>query len=165
MRIFVLDASGPDASAEQTFVTQLLRDFSLRDLMSVTARRKRFIAVERLQVNEMRSSLVLCLLFASQILVGATASGVIVDDVRVQALSSTLLRIEPRGPMGVFESNATFNIVGREGFGGDGTIALAIHRRPGSSSKCNCVTSKSSIQIAASARMGLFVSNCSLSSY
>ena len=37
----MLDASGPDASAEQTFVTQLLRDFSLRDLMSVTARRRR----------------------------------------------------------------------------------------------------------------------------
>ena len=42
----MLDASGPDASAEQTFVTQLLRDFSLRDLMSVTARRERVIAVE-----------------------------------------------------------------------------------------------------------------------
>ena len=49
MRIFVLDASGPDASAEQTFVTQLLRDFSLRDLMSVSARRERVIAVENRQ--------------------------------------------------------------------------------------------------------------------
>ena len=60
-------------------------------------------------------------------LVGTATFGaeVVVDDVRVQSLSPTLLRIEPRGPMGVFESRQTFNVVGREGFGTGGSIALA----------------------------------------
>ena len=38
---------------------------------------------------------------------------VTVGAVRVQALSDTLLRIEPRGPMG-FEDNTTFMVVSRD---------------------------------------------------
>ena len=47
---------------------------------------------------------------------GATLSPdaeVIVGGVRVQALSETLLRIEPKGPMG-FEDNTTFMVVSRD---------------------------------------------------
>ena len=38
---------------------------------------------------------------------------VIVGNVRVQAPSDTLIRIEPQGPMG-FESNTTFMVVSRD---------------------------------------------------
>ena len=45
------------------------------------------------------------------------ASSIIVGDTRVTALSSTLVRIEPKGPKG-FEDRTTFNVVGRESFPG-----------------------------------------------
>lgn len=47
----------------------------------------------------------------------ATSSPVIVGDTRVSALSPTLLRIEAKGPQG-FENRQTFNVIGREAFGG-----------------------------------------------
>jgi hypothetical protein len=47
----------------------------------------------------------------------AAVPSLIVGDVRVTALSDTLLRVEPKGPTG-FEDRATFNVVGREGFQG-----------------------------------------------
>merc|ERR1712185_534651 len=47
----------------------------------------------------------------------APATSVIVGDVRVSALSPTLLRVEPKGPRG-FEDAATFSIVGRSSFAG-----------------------------------------------
>ena len=47
----------------------------------------------------------------------AAANSVVVGDVRVTALSSTLVRVEPRGPNG-FEDRTTFNVVGRDALPG-----------------------------------------------
>ena len=58
---------------------------------------------------------------------GAPAGEVVVGRgdrrIRVQALSPTLVRIEPVGPRG-FEDHSTFNIVGRHTFGGGVAITL-----------------------------------------
>eukprot|EP01050_Picozoa_sp_SAG11_P010128 SAG11_NODE_998_length_6237_cov_22.378299_4_plen_957_part_00 len=60
----------------------------------------------------------------------APPSEVIVGDIRVQALSSTLLRVEPRGPQG-FEDRTTFMVTGRNWTGipitkeADGTLSTA----------------------------------------
>ena len=48
---------------------------------------------------------------------------VVVDDVRVSALSPTLLRLEPRGPLG-WEDDATFGMPGRSAFPGTGIDVL-----------------------------------------
>ena len=45
------------------------------------------------------------------------AKSIVVGDIRVSALSSNLLRVEPKGPSG-FEDDATFSIVGRASFAG-----------------------------------------------
>jgi hypothetical protein len=62
----------------------------------------------------------------------APAAGVIVDfnatQVRVQALSRTLVRVEPLGPRGFFEDRATFGVVGRAAFD---TIALHLLNQSG----------------------------------
>ena len=44
---------------------------------------------------------------------GRSVGGIVVGNVRNQALSPTLLRIEPKGPVG-FENRSTFMVVGRE---------------------------------------------------
>ena len=46
-----------------------------------------------------------------------SSSSITVGTVRVQALSPTLVRVEPRGPLG-FEDRPTFGIVGRHVFPG-----------------------------------------------
>lgn len=53
---------------------------------------------------------------AHDTLLPASAS-VVVGDLRITALSPTLVRLEPRGPRG-FENRSTFNVVGRDGFSG-----------------------------------------------
>ena len=59
----------------------------------------------------------ICVLpFALIASVGADHS-VVVGDVRVTALSSTLIRVEPRGPNG-FEDRSTFHVVGRDALPG-----------------------------------------------
>jgi len=55
--------------------------------------------------------------------VAAKPDEIIIGDVRVQALSPTLLRVEPRGPAG-FEDRTTFTVVNRSLFTG-----LAITRK------------------------------------
>ena len=55
------------------------------------------------------------LLLLSQ-LGGSAAASITVGETRVTALSQTLVRIEPKGPTGFFD-DASFNVVGREGFG------------------------------------------------
>ena len=52
----------------------------------------------------------------------AGAASIVVGDVRVTALSDTLLRLEPRGPAG-FENRSTFNVVGRDAFD---TLPIAV---------------------------------------
>lgn len=58
--------------------------------------------------------LTICLLAALSEASGASDS-VVVGNVRVTALSDTLVRIEPRGPKG-FEDRTTFSVVGRDEF-------------------------------------------------
>jgi len=57
-------------------------------------------------------------------------SSIIVGDVRVQALSPTLVRVEPKGPLG-FEDRPTFSVVGRDFFKGipiwKGNDAVILH--------------------------------------
>ena len=60
------------------------------------------------------SCLLLCCL-AATVSSSSSSSSLIVGDVRVTALSSSLVRIEPRGPGG-FEDRPTFNVVGRGSF-------------------------------------------------
>ena len=56
-----------------------------------------------------------------------TANGIIVGNVRVQALSATLVRIEPKGPMG-FEDRSTLVVQERRPVGVPLTKACAVHR-------------------------------------
>ena len=56
------------------------------------------------------------LLLLSQAAASAVAASITVGETRVTALSETLVRIEPKGPNGFFDE-ASFNVVGREGFG------------------------------------------------
>ena len=62
------------------------------------------------------------LTFASALYAMPPAASVIVGDVRVQALSPTLLRVEPKGPAG-FEDRTTFMVTSR------GMPGLAIQQR------------------------------------
>ncbi len=54
---------------------------------------------------------------ASLLSAGVDAASITVGDVRVSALSASLLRVEQKGPTG-FEDRATMNIVGRDSFPG-----------------------------------------------
>jgi hypothetical protein len=58
---------------------------------------------------------------------------VVVDNVRVQAYSETLLRVEPRGPTGAFEDRHTFMVAegGRDRFGAGAALSLANRTRSG----------------------------------
>ena len=56
-----------------------------------------------------------------------TANGILVGNVRVQALSATLVRIEPKGPMG-FEDRSTLVVQERRPVGVPLTKACAVHR-------------------------------------
>ena len=47
----------------------------------------------------------------------------VVGNIRVQALSPTLIRIEPKGPLG-FENRTTFNVVNRAAFQDDVKISV-----------------------------------------
>jgi hypothetical protein len=72
--------------------------------------------------RRMMTALVAVAVAVSAAAVAATAlppsSTVVVDGrLRVQALSPTLIRVEPRAPMG-FEDRSTFGVVGREHFAG-----------------------------------------------
>lgn len=53
----------------------------------------------------------------------ADTNTVVVGNVRVQALSPRLVRIEPKGPMG-FENRTTFMVVGRDSFGAGVPLTL-----------------------------------------
>ena len=54
-------------------------------------------------------------------------TSVVVGDVRVTALSASLIRVEPRGPTG-FEDRSTFNVVGRDSFSG---LAISVKNSSG----------------------------------
>lgn len=56
----------------------------------------------------------------------AAADSIVVGDVRISALSPTLVRIEPKGPKG-FEDRSTFNVVGRGSFNASG-LAISVLR-------------------------------------
>eukprot|EP00039_Didymoeca_costata_P024413 m.10222 g.10222 ORF g.10222 m.10222 type:complete len:875 (-) comp4226_c0_seq1:67-2691(-) len=77
----------------------------------------------------------ICLLLVALVTFGCCAldpsAQVTVGDVRVQALSPSLFRIEPKGPMG-FEDRTTFLVVDRESW--DGVPITVVHSDPSTSS-------------------------------
>eukprot|EP01051_Picozoa_sp_SAG22_P008757 SAG22_NODE_687_length_7913_cov_2.611851_10_plen_134_part_00 len=60
------------------------------------------------------------------------ASEVVGGDIRVQALSPTVLRVEPRGPAGGFEDRTTFMVTNRSAFAPPGLgLEISAGARPG----------------------------------
>ncbi|NOZ04113.1 MAG: DUF5110 domain-containing protein [FCB group bacterium] len=63
-------------------------------------------------------SLCLALIFLSPIIIFGQTQGKVIGNVRVQVLSPTLVRIEQKGPNGLFEDRKTFHITGRTNWPG-----------------------------------------------